>query len=106
MKIGNCMSAVQLSLISILMLLLFSFLACSKGEEPSKKTSGPANNPYSSESVFEEVQRKLQKNPNDADTLREKGFVSRTLRLIKRIEDTVNRIQRSVTSPNGKDNVP
>jgi len=69
MKIGNYMSAIQLSLISILMLLLFSIFACSKGEEPSKKTSGPANNPYSSESVFEEVQRKLQNNPNDTDTL-------------------------------------
>jgi tetratricopeptide (TPR) repeat protein len=69
MKTGNYMSAIQLSLISILMLLLFSILACSKGKEPSEKTSGPANNPYSSESVFEEVQRKLQKNPNDTDTL-------------------------------------
>ena len=49
-------------------------------------------------SEIEEIQTTLH--------LREKGFVSRTLRLIKRIEETVNRIQRSVTSPNGKDNVP
>lgn len=49
-------------------------------------------------SEIEEIQTTLH--------LREKGFVSRTLRLIKRIEETVNRIQRSVTSSNGVSNDP
>jgi len=69
MRTGNTLCKANLSFAGLLLLLLSLVLACSKGEEPSKKASGPANNPYSGESVFEEVQRKLQKNPNDADTL-------------------------------------
>ena len=63
------MFTIQLSFISILMLLLFSIPSCSKGEETAKKTAGPAFNPYSGESVFDEVQRKLKENPNDPDAL-------------------------------------
>jgi tetratricopeptide (TPR) repeat protein len=69
MKKGYFMSTIQLSFIGILLLSFFSILACSKGEEPSKKTAGPAFNPYSGESVFDEVQRKLKENPNDPDAL-------------------------------------
>ncbi len=69
MKKGNFMFVIQLSFIGILMLLLFSISACSKGEEPAKKTEGPAFNTYSGESVFDEVQRQLKKNPNDPDAL-------------------------------------
>ena len=60
---------VTLSRIGILMLLFCSILACSKGDQPAEKTSGPMSNPYSSESVFDEVQRKLKENPNDKDAL-------------------------------------
>lgn len=49
--------------------LLFLFSSCSKGDQPAEKTSGPSVNPYSSESVSEEVQRKLRENPNDPDAL-------------------------------------
>jgi tetratricopeptide (TPR) repeat protein len=69
MKKVNSIAAIKLSLISILMLLLFLGLSCSKKDEPSKKISGPSHNPYSSESVFDEVQRKLKENPNDPDAL-------------------------------------
>jgi len=69
MKKENFIFIIQLSSISILMLFLFSISACSKKEEPANKTAGPAFNPYSGESVFEEVQRKLKENPNDPDAL-------------------------------------
>ena len=88
MKKGHYMSTV----LSILMLFLFSILACSRVEEPSKKTSGPANNPYSSESVFEEVQRKLQKNPNDTDTLYHLADLYERNAQYKEAIDTYNKV--------------
>ncbi len=42
--------------------------ACTK-EAPQKKAQERAVNPYSAESVFEEVQTQLKKNPNDTDAL-------------------------------------
>jgi tetratricopeptide (TPR) repeat protein len=70
MRTGNVLFKVTLSFLSVLMLLLSLILACSRGDQPSeKKAAGPAINPYSNESVFEEVQRKLKENPNDADAL-------------------------------------
>jgi tetratricopeptide (TPR) repeat protein len=69
MKNGNALLLFKLSLISIFMLMLSLFSACSKGEEPKEKASDYTVNPYSSDSVFDEVQRELQKNPNDADAL-------------------------------------
>jgi tetratricopeptide (TPR) repeat protein len=53
-------------------LLLFSMglTACSKEEEqPARKTREAAINPYSGESVYAELQKKLEKNPNDVDAL-------------------------------------
>ncbi len=69
MKNGNVSLLLKFSLISIFILLFSLFSACSKGDQPSEKSSGPAVNPYSGDSVFNEVQRKLQENPNDADAL-------------------------------------
>ena len=70
MRTGNDLFRVKLYFLSVLMLLLSLILACSRGDQPpGKKAAGPAINPYSNESVFDEVQRKLKENPNDADAL-------------------------------------
>jgi tetratricopeptide (TPR) repeat protein len=69
MNTGNARLSVRLSLISILVLLLSFLLACSKGGQTPENSSAPAVNPYSNESVFNEVQRKVQENPNDTDAL-------------------------------------
>jgi tetratricopeptide (TPR) repeat protein len=69
MKPGDSRHGMALSLIGLLMLLLATTYACSKGDQTPEKPSGPAVNPYSSESVFDEVQRKLRENPNDAEAL-------------------------------------
>ena len=92
MKKGNLVSAIQLSLISILLLTFFSILACSKGEEPSKKTAGPAFNPYSGESVFDEVQRKLKENPNDPDVLYHMADLYERNAQYKEAIDTYNKV--------------
>jgi len=56
--------------IGILMLLFSLIFACSRGEQPQeKKAAVRTTNPYSNESVFDEVQRKLKENPNDVDAL-------------------------------------
>jgi tetratricopeptide (TPR) repeat protein len=61
---------VKVSFIGILMLLFTLIFACSRGEQPQeKKAAVRATNPYSNESVFDEVQRKLKENPNDVDAL-------------------------------------
>ncbi len=92
MKKDNFMFTIQLSFISILMLLLFSILACSKGEEPAKKTAGPAFNPYSGESVFDEVQRKLKENPNDPDALFHMADLYERNAQYKEAIDTYNKV--------------
>ena len=43
--------------------------SCKKAAEQPETKSGRAVNPYTSESVFDEVKRKLQANPNDVDLL-------------------------------------
>lgn len=55
-------------------LLLLAFIlaltvSCKKEEHQRQETSPKAINPYSTESVFDEVKRKLEKNPNDLDAL-------------------------------------
>ena len=56
-----------------LMLLIFalvSAVSCKKEEPVSEKPSPlQALNPYTNESVFTEVQKKVRENPNDADAL-------------------------------------
>jgi len=69
MKRGVNRPSIVSLLIGLLMVLLSLIYACSKGEQPAERATGPANNPYSNESVFDEVQRKLKENPNDADAL-------------------------------------
>lgn len=58
----------SLALAAVLFLLVF-VTSCKKSGQHSETTSGPAVNPYSNESTFDEVKRKLQGNPNDADLL-------------------------------------
>ena len=49
--------------------LLFSPVACKKEKPPSERIPAQAYNPYTAESVFDEVKQKLQKNPDDVDAL-------------------------------------
>lgn len=55
-------------LIAILLTLPLS-ISCKKKESSDKSTSVQAVNPYSSESVFDEVKKKLEKNPDDVEAL-------------------------------------
>ncbi len=57
-------------LLILLALALIAAVSCKK-EEPAPEKTPPqqAMNPYSSESVFDEVKRKVQENPNDVDAL-------------------------------------
>ncbi len=51
-------------------LLSLSFASCSKEEEhPRTKESAQSVNPYTSDSVFIELKKKLDKDPNDVDAL-------------------------------------
>jgi len=56
-------------LMSIFFVLLF-FLSCTK-QEPAQEKTPPQQvlNPYTNESVFAEVKKKLEGNPNDVDAL-------------------------------------
>ena len=70
MRTGKDLLKAKLSLACLLLLLISLVFACSRGDQPSEqKTAGPAFNPYSGESVFDEVQRKLKENPNDPEAL-------------------------------------
>ncbi len=59
---------ISLALAAVLILLAF-MTSCKKSEQHPATTSGPALNPYSNESAFDEVKRKLQGTPNDPDLL-------------------------------------
>lgn len=59
---------ISLALAAVLFILAFG-TSCKKSGQQSETTSGPAVNPYSNESTFDEVKRKLQGNPNDVDLL-------------------------------------
>jgi tetratricopeptide (TPR) repeat protein len=70
MRTGNFLFNIKLSLIGMLLLLIPLFPACSKGDQPSeKRAAGKPINPYSSGSVYDEVQLKLKENPNDSEAL-------------------------------------
>jgi tetratricopeptide (TPR) repeat protein len=59
-------TALATSALALLLLFSLGVAGCSKKEDhPSGKTKEAAINPYSSESVFDEVKKKLEKNPND-----------------------------------------
>jgi len=53
----------------LILLTLPLIISCKKKESPDKGASSPAVSSYSSESVFDEVKRKLEKNPDDVDAL-------------------------------------
>jgi tetratricopeptide (TPR) repeat protein len=64
------MSRVAALTTAALLLVSLGFTACSKEKEPSAtKSKGAAINPYSSESVYTELKKKLDKDPNDVDAL-------------------------------------
>ncbi len=46
-----------------------AIISCKKAQEQSETKAGPALNPYSNESTFDEVQRKLKEKPDDVDLL-------------------------------------
>jgi len=56
-------------ILTVTLLLLSSLSACGKSDQQAETKTGPAINPYSNESTFDEVMRKLKGNPNDADLL-------------------------------------
>jgi tetratricopeptide (TPR) repeat protein len=57
-------------LLILFVLVLLSAVSCKKEAPAPEKTSPQqAINPYSSESVFDEVKKKLQENPDDVDAL-------------------------------------
>jgi len=53
-------------LIYLIVLLCSAILSCKKEQSRQEKASQPVN-PYTSESVFLEIKKKLQENPSDAD---------------------------------------
>jgi tetratricopeptide (TPR) repeat protein len=53
----------------IIVLSLPFFVSCKKKEERPSASATVATNPYSNESVFDEVKRQLDKNPKDVDAL-------------------------------------
>jgi len=69
MKGNTKMDRVRIYIVMILALSFVSAVACKKEEQPSGKTGGQLPNAYSNESVFDEVKKELQKNPNDVDAL-------------------------------------
>jgi len=66
---GGMRTGKKILLALAVMLLLPLLISCKKSAPHPEKMSGPAINPYSNESTFDEVKRKLQENPNDADLL-------------------------------------
>lgn len=52
-----------------LILLLMTAGACKKEEPPRGQTATQPVNPYTTDSVFDEVKKKLEKSPDDVDTL-------------------------------------
>ena len=53
----------------IIVLSLPFFVSCKKKEERPSANATSATNPYSNESVFDEVKRQLDKNPKDVDAM-------------------------------------
>lgn len=54
-----------------LVVLFCSFImaSCQKGEQPSGSRSEQAANPYSTDTIFDEVYKKVQQNPADAEAM-------------------------------------
>lgn len=56
-------------IIAAALLSALIFTSCKKAPEQQETQPGRAANPYTNESTFDEVKRKLQGNPNDPDLL-------------------------------------
>ncbi len=55
--------------LAALLLMMPGIISCKKAQEQPQTKAGPAINPYSNESTFDEVQRKLREKPDDVDLL-------------------------------------
>ncbi len=69
MKENNIMRGAKVFVPMILVLTFLPAVSCKKEEHPAGKTSVQAVNPYSAESVFDEVKKELEKNPGNVDAL-------------------------------------
>jgi len=69
MKSNNIMTGVKIFVLIIIASAFLSVVSCKKEEKTAGKTSAQAVNPYSNESVFDEVKKELEKNPEDVDAL-------------------------------------
>jgi len=61
--------ALRLCILPALLLAALAIVSCQKEKPATERATGPAFNPYSGESVYQEVQRELEKNPNDVQAL-------------------------------------
>ncbi len=68
MKNSISVHIVTRGIVLLLIFGMFAFTSCKK-EEPRRPSSSQAVNSQSPESVFDEVKKKLDQNPNDADAL-------------------------------------
>ena len=93
MRTCNSLYKNKLYFAGLLLLLLPLIFACSRGDQPpEQKTAGPAFNPYSGESVFDEVQRKLKENPNDPEALYHMADLYERNAQYKEAIDTYNKV--------------
>ncbi|HAM53007.1 MAG TPA: hypothetical protein DCP92_20765 [Nitrospiraceae bacterium] len=67
MRKNNLLCGLKLPVLTVLVFLVPFTASCKKQEEGSAKREVQETSPYSNESVFDEVNRKLQENPKDAD---------------------------------------
>lgn len=67
---NNFRCAGRVLLAAFLLFVFATVLSCKKEEQAEEKgTGGAVVNPYSSESVYAQLKKKLDKNPNDAEAL-------------------------------------
>lgn len=58
------------AVLPLLFLFCLSVMAsCQKGEQPSESKSAQTVNPYATDTIFDEVYKNVQQNPNDADAM-------------------------------------
>jgi Flp pilus assembly protein TadD len=69
MRKNNPLCGLKLPVLIVLFFLVPFLGFCKKQEPGSSKGEVLQSNPYSNESVFDEVKKKLQENPKDADLL-------------------------------------
>lgn len=69
MKASDHLLRARLYIMAALFFVLLGTVSCKNEEQKTKKIPVQSVNTYSSDSVFVEVKKKLQENPNDADAL-------------------------------------